>query len=431
MQVKKTKVAGIIAEFNPFHNGHKRLIDYAKQNLHADHVIIAMSGNFVQRGEPAITDKFTRAQMALSCGADLVFEIPAVFACAAAGDFARAGVALIDKTGIADTLLFGIEGSCPLSFLREASAILSAESGDFSDILNRGLKAGMSYPKAREAALHACLDPGGNATPMIRALSSPNNILALEYLSALSERSAKLLPEALIRLGDGYHAQQPSDAAYTSATALRGILQEINTADSHSADRDAERLLSPLSAYVPAELLPQYAELLKKGLQFYPMHTDVLGAALSSILLRHADDDFTRYADVSEEIGNRLRRGAALLMGFDARIEQLWTKQYTRSRISRALLHIYLGITKDTVAAFKTQDYVPYLRLLGFSAHGQEILPLLKKHAQVPVLTKPAAAKELLAEDIRISNLYYSLLLANGSPVPNEYERGILHAKCM
>ncbi|MDO4265705.1 MAG: nucleotidyltransferase family protein [Eubacteriales bacterium] len=408
MQTKKQKVVGIIAEFNPFHNGHRRLIDYAREALHADHVIIAMSGNFVQRGEPAVTDKFTRTRMAVASGADLVFELPAAFSCAAAGDFARAGVSLLEKTGVTDTLLFGTEGSVSLPFLREASKHISMESPEFSAILSRELKGGKTYPKAREAALSAVLS--GNEE--LAALSSPNNILALEYLAALSERSSVIKAETLARSGDGYHAPVPEDASFTSATALRGILQE--------------RSLSALTPYVPQNLLPQYEHLITGETSLYPARQDVLGAALSYVLLNQRSQGFSRFSDVSEELANRISRSADELLGFQDRIRRLWTKQYTRSRISRALLHIYLGITKEMCAELKAKDYVPWLRLLGFSENGRALLPLLKEAAKVPVLTNAAAARDVLSEEIRISNLYYSLLVANGKPVPNEYERQIV-----
>ena len=401
------KTTAIIAEFNPFHNGHAHLIRHAKEGLSSDLVLIIMSGNFVQRGEPAVFDKFQRTLMALSCGADLVFELPAVFATSAAREFAMASVALADKTGVVDQLLFGTEGIGELSLLSSMADTLLQEAPSYREALQASLRKGESFPLARERALLAAgfSDPG--------LLSMPNNILASEYLRALKLRHSSIKPLCLLRKGDGYRAQDPSGSPFASATALRRL---ILSGDSPEA----------LSAYLPECLLPRYRKLLSTpGAAVSP---EALSSMLTERLLRLAasGSDFTEFLDVSREIAHRLSRSAEQLMGFSERVESLWTKQYTRSRISRALLHILLGFTKDMAEELKREDYIPYLRLLGFSKAGSALLPALKKNASVPVITRPAPFRQVLATDILASNLYYGLQAGHGSRVPNEYERQII-----
>ena len=418
------KVTAIIAEFNPFHSGHAWLIDYAKRVRGADYIVILMSGNFVQRGEPAIFDKFTRTRMALSCGADLVLELPTAFATASAREFARASAALADKTGLIDELLFGIEGistsiynseqlsdAAQLDFLQEAALLLASESSEFQSEFRQQLAAGASYPRARaEAVSHMA---GSKNTPevLLQLLSKPNSILAVEYLQALHLRSSQIRPALALRQGDGYHANIPSGSPFASATALRQLLLSGKS----------------VSAYVPDCLSAFYKDAVCIG-------PDALDLPLQQRLLAILYDgaDFERYADVSPEIAGRLRRNAAKRYGFQMHIENLWTKQYTRSRISRALLHILLGITKEQTERLKQADYIPFLRVLGFSKAARSgLLPALKRCAKVPVVTRPAAARDLLCDELYYSDFYY-MLQAHAlrhtllPPVKNELEQQIV-----
>lgn len=418
------KTVAIIAEFNPFHNGHAYLIDYARRALSADQVLIAMSGNFVQRGEPAVFDKFTRARMALSCGADLVLELPAVFSVSSAREFARAGVALIEKTGVADILLFGAEGNglsrdALSGTLSAASGLLCAEAEAplYQSALSAGLRAGRSYPRAREAALTAA----GLSASEAALLSSSNNILALEYLQALSERQSGLIAEAALRLGDAYLSETPSGSVYASATALRGLLRRLSGGPLPQPSPGALR--EQLLRHIPSEAHPVLSPYLAQPERC--VFPEALSAPFQYRLLslNAAGADLRMFYDVSREIADRLSRSAERLCGFPERVEALWTKQYTRSRISRALLHIFLGITEETVARMKENDYVPCLRLLGFSENGRALLPLLKRNAAVPLVTRAADHRALLSEEIRISNLYYALKAGTVPDIPNELQR--------
>ena len=417
------KVTAIIAEFNPFHNGHAWLINHAKSSRGADYVIILMSGNFVQRGEPAIFDKFTRAHMALLCGADLVLELPTAFATASAREFARAAAALADKTGLVNELLFGAEApSQPdlqaevlLSLLQETAEKLFTEETAFQEELRKHIKAGASYPRARAAAFSRTLGnhSSSKAEAISELLSAPNSILALEYLQALKLRGSSIRPALALRQGDAYHEALPSGSPFASATALRRMLFSGKS----------------VSAYVPDCLLPFYGmsgcETMNPSSFRTTLSTTAppcIGPEALSLPLQHrllsllrGGTDFECFADVSSEIAGCLRRSAHRLCSYSSHVEELWTKQYTRSRISRALLHVLLGITKEQTEQMKQQDYIPFLRVLGFSnAAKAELLPTLKRCAKVPVVTKAAAAKELLADEIYYSDFYYALQMNKG-----------------
>ena len=203
------KITGIIAEYNPFHNGHAYQIAKIKEETDNDYVIVAMSGDFVQRGEPTITDKYERARMALSCGADLVLELPALFACASAEYFARAGVALFTRMGCVDYLCFGAENA-DLSQLNKIAGILVDEPRSYQDALNIYLKEGKNFPAARILALKSYLsaessDAALQTEQLTSLLSTPNNILGIEYLKALKTCGSQITPYPILREGAGYH----------------------------------------------------------------------------------------------------------------------------------------------------------------------------------------------------------------------------------
>ena len=237
------KVVGIIAEYNPFHNGHAYQIKRIKEELKPDYILIAMSGDFVQRGTPAITDKYTRSAMALACGADLVLELPTLWATSSAEYFASAGVSLMEKTKVVDTLCFGAE--CDnLPLLTNVAHVLSEKDPSLEALIATLVSEGNSYPVARNLALHKKYDFPG----LDELLKSPNNILAIEYLKAL--HGTNIEPLLIQRVGDSYH-QTSISSPFASATAIRQAI--------HS--QKAEGILD----YVPKELLTQYEALLANG----------------------------------------------------------------------------------------------------------------------------------------------------------------------
>ena len=225
------KTIGIIAEYNPFHNGHAYQIAELKRKTNADFVVIAMSGDFVQRGAPAIIDKYCRAEMALLCGADLVIELPAVWAVSSAEDFAMAGVTLFDKMGCIDGICFGAE-SDQLPQLKSIAGVLAEEPDIYRSALSSYLKKGLAFPAARAAALSDYFKSTG-MNFLISILDTPNNILAVEYLKALKRRNSAMTPILIPRAGSGYH-DTTINTPTASASAIRAAVSNVTPSDDHT-----------------------------------------------------------------------------------------------------------------------------------------------------------------------------------------------------
>lgn len=383
------KVLGIIAEYNPFHNGHEYQIRTARRLTGADFVVAVMSGDFVQRGEPAVYDKYTRTRMALSCGADLVLELPAMWACASAEDFAAGAVALLSACGVADILCFGTESGKITDFMAMAG-ILAAEPDEYRLRLKEELRLGRTFPQARQAALSAVCPE--NATPQ-----TPNDILGLEYCKAIIRQQSCLKPVAIPRIGNAYH-DTGINGCFSSATALRHALSENRPADVKSSVPDA------------VWELMQHAS---------PIFPDSLSLPLNCRLLQLARDGIalTDFCDLSEELAARMKRQLYGFSAFSKRIDALKTKQYTYTRISRALLHILLDLKTTEAASFRQSGYIRYIRILGFRRESGDLLKKLKDSSRVPLITKTADAPKLLPEDaltmfqqdINCSHIYQAL----------------------
>ena len=218
------KTAGIIAEYNPFHTGHEYQINYIKEKLRTDYVVIAMSGDFVQRGTPALFSKYVRAEMALRSGADLVLELPVSISSASAELFARGGVQLLDGLGVTDILCFGSECG-DTDALMELAKILANEPEDFQTALRRNLKNGMTFPKARSMALSAVFPESEKYQQL---LSSPNNILGIEYCKAILRENSSISPVSIKREGNDYHENTLSENHFPSASAIRNAILDFN-----------------------------------------------------------------------------------------------------------------------------------------------------------------------------------------------------------
>lgn len=401
------KTIGIIAEYNPFHNGHLYQIEKLRSETQADYVIAAMSGDFVQRGKPAVYDKYTRTKMALLSGVDLVLEIPVCFATGSAEDFASCGTALLDHLGVVDLLGFGSEsGDCGL--LSKAAELLLHEPEEFTQKLQCLLRKGYSYPKARAAALESY--PGISA-----ALSTPNNILGVEYIKALKRRKSSIKPVTIRRCGQEYHGTDAVDKdTFASASAIRSAIRK----------GDLSMVQSQLPVYEPKPA---------------PIFSDDLTALMNSRLLQlfyeDGPDSFVRYADMSPELASRLKKRVLEFASFSGRVMQLKTRGYTYTRISRALLHLLLGITAEQAVFVKSLDYGCYARILGFRRQAALLLCQIKKNSDLPLITKTADACKLLdadkfallQTDFHASHLYQSVVFAkSGQAMPNEYTQSVI-----
>lgn len=420
------KAIGIIAEYNPFHNGHAYQIQKAKELSRADYVIVVMSGNYVQRGTPAISDKFSRASMALSGGADFVFELPVIWSTASAEYFAAAAIALLNALGCVDAVSFGCE-TPDLSLLTCIAEIFAREPEPYRNLLSSYLKQGKSFPAAREKALSAYLTGHENFHPkeeLSSLLQSPNNILALEYMKALIRQNSRLTPLPVLRLGNGYHDTQFSEN-YCSAAAIRKLLSDALKASSSKSG-----LIKKLSPYMPQNAV---------RFLFSPEHPFLTEQDFSQMLfyrlLCEKETGFAGYADGSAELSNRILHAMSDFTDYRTFCERLKRKEVTYTRISRLLLHILLNITYSDYENGKDCNYIPYLRLLGFHRDAAGFFSEIKKHTLLPLIAKPSKCASILTDnalsmfqkDVFASDLYYGVQAQkSGSPCKNEYERQIV-----
>ncbi|MCI8484571.1 MAG: nucleotidyltransferase [Lachnospiraceae bacterium] len=427
------KVIGIIAEYNPFHNGHAYQIETLKRKVQADYVVIAMSGNFVQRGAAAVMDKFSRAQMALCCGADLVLELPVLYATASGETFARGGVSLLHHTGLVTHLGFGAE-SHDLDSLQKIAAVLKEEPEPFQNVLQQELKKGFSFPAARFSALKACfkLQRPNSCADLEQVLSAPNNILALEYLKALSYYASPMIPCLLPRQGQSYHDSTPGQT-FSSASSIRTSIQEafFETLESFryssSYSKITKSILPTLAASMPQNAL--------SILMDYP-HPFLSEQDFSSLLhyqlLTMPAEALASCADCSSDLADRIKKELDHFCSWNSFCLHLKTKNITYTHLSRMFLHILLSITKED---YYLAPEPSYLRVLGFRREAAPLLTALKAHSSLPLVTSPARAmdtlsepaRRLLALDLKSSDLYRIGLTKKGDcSLSNDYQQPVL-----
>lgn len=397
------KVVGIIAEYNPFHNGHKYQIDVVKAQTGADYCIVAMSGNFLQRGVPSLCDKYSRARMALACGADLVLELPSIWATASAEYFARGGVSLLKNTGVVTHLGFGSEADS-LDSLMAVSSILKNEPEEYKRVLSEELKLGKAFPVARKYALTTAL----SNLDADNLLDTPNNILALEYLKALPD---SITPVMVHRKGAGYHEEALTNE-FPSATAIRKAIFE--------SDKET---ITQLADAVPNEVFPILMDSIQRNAI---MDTDDLSDILGYRLLSLSKNGYQEYADCNEELSNKILNLLNTYTGFESFCQSLKSKDLTYTRISRLLLHILLDIKQEDYLLGKEQGYAPYLRVLGFRKDATSLLSAIKKEASVPLISKvadaasylPQDAYSLFEKDLYASAIYHQVMTVKKGQTP-------------
>lgn len=402
------KIVGLITEYNPFHAGHLYHMQQARELTGADYCVVLMSGSFVQRGEPAIFDKYLRTKTALLAGADLVLEIPAAFSTASAHEFAAYGVALLSAIGV-DAVVFGSECG-QIEILKQAAYALNHESAEFQERLRKGLKAGLTYPQARAKALEM-------EDTWASVLSSPNNILGIEYLRAAEDLHSPMEFYTISRKGSGYHEDTLADANFPSASAIRGIIR-----NSLSKDKD---LLDILASHLPAVTHPAYTGAV-------PVFVDDFSELLNAAVLQ-MQATFS-IADLSPELAARLAKPPYCPLSFEERIQALKTRQLTYTRVSRALLHLVLGMREEDISRWKDEGYALYARILGFRRQSSPLLSCLHKKSSIPLITKMADAAQnlspsalaLLEQEVYASHLYQTVRMKRGGVFQNEYTEGLV-----
>lgn len=392
------QLTGIVAEYNPFHNGHLYHLTQTKALQQADGVVAVMSGNFTQRGEAAVFDKWTRAEMALRCGVDLVLELPTAFAVRSAAQFAQGAVLTLAATGSVTCLSCGVE-STNATQLEQLAAFLADESPQFQQLLHQQLDAGCSFPSARQRALEQLQLAGAEQ------LQSPNNSLALQYLQTIRQHRLPITPLFISRLGKySDDSLPPVNQGFASASAVRKLLYEEN---------------SLWQEQIPEAVRLLIHQRLQQG--YLPMQNQCFSQILFALLRRSTPEQLSAITEMREGLENRLATAARQAQNLDELCAAVKSKRYTYTRIQRTLIHLLLNMTEQW-------SEPQYLRVLGFNATGRKILKELKKTAQLPVVIRPARQRarlslegqQMLALDQRATDLYYL-----GYPLPSLREANL------
>ncbi len=408
-------ITGIIAEYNPFHNGHLYQIEATKKQLNSDFIVVVMSGNFTQRGEAAVKDKFTRAEMALKNGADLVLELPLPFATASAERFARGAISLLKHTGIVNSISFGSEhGTLPL--LKVFAECLNNPSTTFNENIKSSLKQGLSFPKAREAALLSevkSLDLDTDFIHLSNIIKSPNNILGIEYIRAIQHFNANIVPFTVQRLKAGYHdLKVHNDIA--SATAIRSF--------NNSEDSTFISSCMPHSSY----------KLFTSGTSSAP-NMNIMVPFLHSKFMFSSTEDLYSIWDVPDDLINTFIKNNLNESIFESLVAKCTSKTYTSATVRRALLRIVLNIQTNDINSLIDLELIPYIRVLGCKKSSTSLLRQLTQHSTRPIITNfkssydslDETCKKFLNYDINATRLYH-YLNGNISLINQDFTRPFL-----
>lgn len=358
------RTTGIIVEYNPFHNGHAFHLSESRRVTNADVIIAVMSGHFLQRGEPAIADKWTRAQMALRNGVDLVFELPAVYATQNAQTFAYGSVSLLDQLHSVDCLCFGSESE-NLQAMDVLSTIMANETTEFKHTLHKHLKTGIAYPAALSLTLTEMVSPELITLPADGDfLRKPNTILGLMYMCALKQLHSPMQVYAIKRIIAEYHQDTISHSAIASATAIRKQLfsHDVNT----------------VAPYLSQETLSILSKAYKSPVSFEDFR-DIVFSKISYL----DTQELRAYVDVEEGLEHRIKKSINTADSIDQLITHCVSQRYTRARIQRIITHIMLDIKK---ANLLTPQPTPYARVLGYTENGRKFLRHAKKRTSIPII---------------------------------------------
>lgn len=384
---------GIIVEYNPLHNGHLYHLQQSKKITGSDNVVAVMSGQFLQRGEPALVDKWARAEMALRAGCDLVLELPVAYSAQPAQWFAYGAVALLEATGVVDSVCFGSE-SGDLESLKLMASLLADEPPEFTALLAAKLKDGLPYPSAFTAAAKSYMQDQG-MSDFAFSLEQPNHTLGLHYLMALLKINSRIAPFTLRREKSDYNQSDITDGQIASATALRKVLL------------GEEGSLDLLAPFAPASTIEILQREMNAGRG--PIQWENFARPLFHELLRLDVTELESYAEVTEGLEYRIKKVLPLLpeLTVSALLQALKTRRYTHTKLQRMLLRILLGHPKESLTAQKLASGIDYIRVLGFSERGQQLLHKMRTKASVPVITSAARMEsQYLAWDARATAVY-------------------------
>ncbi len=389
------KVLGIVAEYNPFHNGHFYHMQESKKITEADSCICVISGNFTQRGEPSIVNKWAKTYMALCCGADLVIELPTIYSISSAENFASGAIKIFDSLKIVTDISFGAECN-DLATLNNIANVFYSEPANYKTILNHELKRGLSYPMARENAVLMYLN---DIKRYANVLSNSNNILAIEYLKALKQQKSMIQPNIVPRKNVYYNDQKIVDD-FASATAIRKLMLNREYAE--------VRKVVPRSTYqiIGEEYKKNHIIL---GIKKY--EKEIIYALRVMPI-----EEIQNLPDVNEGLEFAIKKAASETNNIEELIEKVKSKRYTQTRIQRILLYVLLGITKKDMEDSKKM--VPYVRVLGFNSRGKILISeIMNQNPKLNMITsvgkyvnkkmpKNKQLARMLDLDINATNIY-------------------------
>ncbi len=391
------KIAGIIAEYNPFHRGHLHQLEVAKSKHNIDHVVAIMSGDFVQRGEPAIFDKYARAQMATAAGIDLVMELPFCYATASAKDFATGAITMMNKLGAMDCLVFGAECD-DLAVLKEIAKILVEEPPDFGETIKECMSKGDGFARARALALEKIIPGSGDI------INKPNNILAIEYLAALIKTKSTIEPILIKREGGGYQSLSMEDERPSASAIRKAILDEADPTPG-----------------LPENIWQMFKDSMGKCGPIY--QKDFTQFLQHELLLFSKDED--EILDLEESLANRLAPSFST-MNFEEVAESIKTREVTKTHVNRGLLHLMTRLTTKKYMAMKDNGYIYYGHVLAMKKSGGAVMRIINEKTSIPCFTGFAGARENLP-DLGKCMLDYDILATRlyNAAVYNKFDHSL------
>ena len=390
------RVLGVVAEYNPLHNGHIYHLEQSKKLADCNYSIAVLGGNFTQRGDASIVNKWSKAEMALQAGFDLVLELPTLYATSSAENFADGAIKVLDSLKVVDAISFGSEIG-DLDKLDSIAEVLYKEPKEYSTILQRELKEGVSYAKAQENAINTYLKKSCS-----KILNSPNNILSIEYLKALKRRKSSMVPVTIKREVDNSSAQVKKVLA--SSTEIRSMI----------AKKKNVKTLIPKSTFNVLRESIRNGELVLDLNEFED--------AILYSLRKMSVEEIAMLPNISEGLENKIKKASNEYNSLENVIEEIKSKRYPETRVKRILIHSLLGITQKDIDMSKR--VIPYIRVLGFTARGQKMISAIsKKNPKLNIIVSVKHFMEqssnknlikMLSTDILATNIYTLAYSSNG-----------------
>ena len=398
---------GLVVEYNPFHNGHKYHLEKSKELTNATHTMAIMSGSFLQRGEPALFDKYTRAEIAVKNGVDLVIELPTLYSCQSAEIFSHGAIATLNSLNCVNSVCFGSEEG-NVEILRTIAEILVREPEEFKSSLKKYLDDGLVFPIARSKSLYDYINKNNllslKEEELQQVLNSSNNILGIEYIKSLIKLNSSIKPFTITRVASEYNSKN-IESNICSATAIRNSLK-------NNSNLELIKNVVPTSTFEEIEN--------KISQKFNPLYDSDFYDILSSTIIRDFDN-LTNYFEVNEGIENKIYSNIFKSKTLEELIDLTKSKSYTMTKIKRTLNNILLGINRDDVIKVKDLSQVPYIRILAFNNKGREIIKKIKDSSDIEIITKFSKISHiedplfdtLIKYDLKASNMYNMIYYKN------------------